>query len=87
VLTSAYGWIFDQTVLVLPIIALAAKAAGATGSLPKKAIVLYTVLNCILMLVMGYPPIAFLPAPVFVAVLLWHQQRTATPAIVPALAK
>ena len=87
VLTSAYGWIFDQTVLVLPVIAMAAKAAKATGSLPKKAIVLYTVLNCILMLVMGYPPVAFLPAPVFIAVLLWQQQKTPTPAIVPALAK
>ena len=87
VLTSAYGWIFDQTVLVLPVIAMAAKAANATGSLPKKAIVLYTVLNCILMLGMGYPPVAFLPAPVFIAVLLWQQQKTLTPAILPALAK
>jgi hypothetical protein len=87
VLTSAYGWIFDQTVLVLPVIAMAAKAANATGSLPKKAIVLYTVLNCILMLVMGYPPVAFLPAPVFITVLMWQQRKTATPAIVPALAK
>jgi|SRR5579864_1216054 len=87
VLTSAYGWIFDETVLVLPIIAMAAKAATPTGSLPKKAIVVYSVLNCILMLVMGYPPVAFLPAPVFIAVLLWQQGKTATPLIVPVLAK
>jgi len=87
VLTSAYGWIFDQTVLVLPVIAMAAKAANATGSLPKKAIVLYTVLNCILMLVMGYPPIAFLPAPLFIAVLLWQQGKATTPAVVPLLAE
>jgi hypothetical protein len=39
------------------------------------------------MLVMGYPPVAFLPAPVFIAVLLWQQQKTATQAIVPVLAK
>ena len=87
VLTSAYGWIFDQTVLVLPVIAMAAKAAKATGSLPKKAIVVYTVLNCILMLVMGYPPLAFLPAPVFIAVLLWQQQKATIPLTVPVLAK
>jgi Glycosyltransferase family 87 len=87
VLTSAYGWIFDETVLVLPVIAMAAKAANVTGSLPKRAIVLYTALNCILMLVMGYPPVAFLPAPVFVAVLLWQQRKTTTPLIVPVLAK
>jgi hypothetical protein len=87
VLTSAYGWIFDQTVLVLPVIAMAAKAAKSTGSLPKKAIVLYTVLNCILMLVMGYPPLAFVPAPVFIAILLWLQEKASTPSIVPVFAK
>jgi hypothetical protein len=87
VLTSAYGWIFDQTVLVLPVIAMAAKAAKSTGSLPKKAIVLYTVLNCILMLVMGYPPLAFVPAPVFIAILLWRQEKASTPSIVPVFAK
>lgn len=87
VLTSAYGWIFDQTVLVIPVIAMAAKAARPSGSLPQKAIVLYTVFNCILMLVMGYPPVAFLPAPIFVVVLLWQQGKTATPSIVPVLAK
>lgn len=87
VLTSAYGWIFDQTVLVIPVIAMAAKAARATGSLPKKSIVVYTVLNCILMLVMGYPPLAFLPAPVFIAVLLWQQQKATIPLTVPVPAK
>jgi hypothetical protein len=87
VVTSAYGWIFDETVLVLPIIAMAAKAAAPSGSLPKKAIVLYTVLNCILMLVMGYPPLAFMPAPVFITILLWRQEKTTTPSIVPVLAK
>ena len=75
VLTSAYGWLFDQAVLVLPVIALAAAGACAQGHLPRRLVVLYTFLNCMLMLAMGVPPLAFVPAPVFLSVVLWYETK------------
>lgn len=75
VLTSAYGWHFDQTLLALPIIALAGKRANALGRLPLNLVVLYTALNCVLMLVMPFPSLALLPAPVLISVLLFRDAR------------
>ena len=76
VLTSAYGWHFDQTLLSLPVIALAGKQARATGRISAKAVIAYTALNATLMLTWPLPTIALLPAPIFLAVLLKRESRS-----------
>jgi Glycosyltransferase family 87 len=76
VVTSAYGWLFDQTLLALPIIALAAGRAHAIGRLPFSLVALYTALNCVLMMVMPFPTLNLLPAPIFIAVLLLRKSKS-----------
>lgn len=76
VITSAYGWLFDQTLLVLPVIALAAKRAHAFGRLPMNVVMLYTALNCVLMAVMPFPTLNILPAPICIAVLIVQASRS-----------
>jgi hypothetical protein len=63
VLTAAYGWIFDQTVLAIPIIALAAAVSRERSRLPWNLVISYTVLNCALMLLMVLPPLTYIPTP------------------------
>ena len=63
VLTAAYGWIFDQTVLAIPIIALAAAVSKEHSQLPWNLVIFYTVLNCALMLLMVLPPLTYIPTP------------------------
>jgi len=75
VLTSAYGWHFDQTLLALPVIALAGKRAKALGRLPLNLVILYTALNVVLMLLWPFPSLALVPAPVLIAVLLFRDER------------
>ena len=70
VLTSAYGWHFDQTLLVLPVIALAAQRAQEEGRVPWNLVILYTGLNVVLMLLWPFPSLALLPAPILIAILL-----------------
>lgn len=70
VLTSAYGWLFDQTLLALPVIAVAAEAAHRKGSLPRNLVVLYTALNLGLMLAMPFPTLNLLPAPLLLLYLM-----------------
>lgn len=74
VFTSAYGWHFDQMLLVLAVIAVAGKRAAALGHLPRKLVISYTVLNCILMLTWPLPTVALLPAPIFLVILLWRER-------------
>ena len=76
VLTSAYGWLFDQTLLSVAVIALAAKRARASGRLPIGLVFVYTALNCVLMVVMPFPTLNLLPAPICIAVLLLRDQRS-----------
>ena len=76
VVTSAYGWLFDQTLLVLPVIALAGKRAHVFGRLPLNLVMLYTALNFVLMAVMPFPTLNILPAPIFVAVLFLRDSRS-----------
>ena len=76
VLTSAYGWLFDQTLLTVAVVALAAKRAHASGRLPIGLVFLYTALNCVLMIVMPFPTLNLLPAPICIAVLLLRDQRS-----------
>jgi hypothetical protein len=76
VVTSAYGWLFDQTLLALPVIAIAAKRAHASGRLPVSLVFLYTALNCVLMVVMPFPTLNLLPAPICIALLLLRDTKS-----------
>jgi len=77
ILTTAYGWVFDQAVLGVVVIAVAARRAKAEGRLPWNLIVVYTALNGGLMLLMAVPPLTFIPAPVLFAVILAQEARRA----------
>jgi hypothetical protein len=71
VLTTAYGWTHDQTLLMVPIIALAANYSKPLGRLPLSQVALYTALNvCVLFTAIVSTQAAFIPAPVLIAVLL-----------------
>jgi hypothetical protein len=76
ILTSAYGWLFDQTLLALPVIAVAAEAAHRTGRLPRNMVVIYTVLNVGLMLAMPFPTLNLLPAPVLLLYLMLRSPKS-----------
>ena len=80
-LTSPWGWLFDQTLLAVPIIALAAHYARRDGKLAGQLVALYTVLNIALLLgAMISSPWSYLPAPIMMAILLFRtraQQQTA----------
>jgi hypothetical protein len=75
ILTSAYGWLFDQTLLVVPVIAVCAQAARRIGAIPRKLVVIYTVVNIGLMLAMPFPTLNVLLAPGFLIYLMWRQAR------------
>jgi len=75
VLASAYGWHFDQMLLVLAVIAVAGKRANALGHLPRNLVISYTILNCVLMLTWPLPTVGLLPAPIFLAVLLKRESQ------------
>jgi hypothetical protein len=71
ILTTPYGWLFDQAVLAVPIIAVAAGHARMRKSIPRNLVLLYTVLNIVLILLgMTSSPWSFVPAPVLVTLLL-----------------
>jgi hypothetical protein len=76
ILTSAYGWLFDQTLLTLPLIAVAAEAARCNGSLPRKLVVVYTELNLALMLAMPFPTLNLLPAPALLLYLILRRSNS-----------
>jgi hypothetical protein len=78
VLTSAYGWLFDQTLLALPVIYLAAIQSRLSKRVPRNAILAYTALNCILMVAWPFPTIGLLPAPIFILVVLARGKRVKT---------
>jgi Glycosyltransferase family 87 len=63
VLTTAYGWIFDQVLLVLPIVAIAAHYT-AIGKLPREMVAVYTGVN--ILLVFGLTGLIFSTAFAFV---------------------
>ena len=70
-LTSAWGFLFDQTLLAIPVIALAGSAAMRTGKLPLNLVAIYTALNVgLIVLVLTFPFWSFLPAPILIAFLL-----------------
>lgn len=76
-LTSAWGFLFDQTLLAVPVIALAGGAAMRFGHLPINLIVIYTVLNvALILLVLTFPFWSYLPAPILIAFLLTRLPRS-----------
>jgi len=82
-LASGYGWLFDQTLLAVPIIALAAHYARKEGRLPSHFVIHYTILNVGLLLgAMMSSPWTYAPAPILLAVLL---SRTTVPAETPSM--
>jgi Glycosyltransferase family 87 len=75
-LTTPYGWLFDQTLLTIPIIALAGRYARQFGYLPRNMVFLYTALNVtLILLAMASSPWSFVPAPVVIAFLLYREAR------------
>lgn len=75
-LTTPYGWLFDQTLLVVPIIAFAGALARKEKRLPRNAVLLFTALNVVLIFgAMASSPWTYLPAPILFAVLLWRRSR------------
>jgi len=75
VLTSAYGWLFDQTLLVAAVMYIAAKAARPLGSFPANMVLTYTAMNCLLMALWPFPTIGLLPAPIILLVLFVRDAR------------
>ena len=71
VLTTPYGWTFDQVLLVVPIVALAARYARNFGGFPKIIVLVYTVVNVALIFaLMLKSPFAFPLGPVVMTVFL-----------------
>jgi hypothetical protein len=75
-LTTSWGYMFDQTLLAVPIIAIAGHHANKLGRLPRNLVILYTVLNVsLILLAMVSSPWSFVPAPVVIAFLLYREAR------------
>ena len=71
VLTTPYGWTFDQVLLVVPIVALAARYTKKFGGFPQKVVLVYTAVNVALIFaLMLKSPFAFPIGPLVVAVFL-----------------
>jgi hypothetical protein len=76
VLTAAYSFTADQTLLMLAITFLAARAAKQYGRLPVKLVVAYTILNLgVLAIAMRSAQWALVPAPVLIALFLYRSAR------------
>jgi hypothetical protein len=75
-LTTPYGWLFDQTLLAIPIIAIAGHHANKLGRLPRNLVILYTALNAsLILLAMASSPWSFVPAPIVITFLLYREAR------------
>ena len=67
---------FDQTLLAIPIIAIAGHHANKLGRLPRNLVILYTALNVtLILLAMASSPWSFVPAPIVIAFLLYREAR------------
>lgn len=72
-LTTSWGFLYDQVLLTIPIIALAAQYARRFGRIPRNPVLLYTALNIVLILLaMAASPWGYVPAPIVVAVWLYR---------------
>ena len=59
VLTTAWGWLFDEVLLLVPIIALAAQYSKDFGGIPKKVLLIYTALNVVLIILVAGRVLSF----------------------------
>jgi hypothetical protein len=75
-LTTSWGYMFDQTLLAIPVIAIAGHHANKLGRLPRNLIILYTALNVsLILLAVASTPWSFVPAPSVIAFLLYREAR------------
>ena len=75
VLTTCYGWTFDEVLLIIPIAAIAAHYAATRGKLPQKIGRAYTAVNIAMFLCLIVDPaLPFIIAPLAVALLLGRPQ-------------
>ena len=73
-LTTSWGYMFDQTLLAIPVIAIAGQQANKVGRLSRNLVILYTALNVSLILLgMASTPWSFVPAPIVIAFLLYRE--------------
>jgi Glycosyltransferase family 87 len=70
VLTTAYGWTFDEVLLMVPIVAIAAHYTSVEGRIPPVLVRVYTVLNIVICLMLVLTRLPFILAPVTIAVVL-----------------
>jgi hypothetical protein len=78
-LAAPYGFVHDQTILLIPITMLAASDAERHGKISFQALVIYTALNAlVLMLTMLFSPWCIVPVPIALAILFYYRsgQRT-----------
>jgi hypothetical protein len=75
-LTTSWGYMFDETLLAIPIMFLAGRYAKQIGHLPRNLVIIYTALNVMLILLaMASSPWSFVPAPIVIAFLLHRESR------------
>jgi len=81
---APYGFVHDQTILMIPITMLAASDAEKHGKISFQALVIYTALNgVVLLLTMLFSPWCIVPVPIALAILLYYrsEQRTSVPGL------
>jgi len=75
VLCAPYGFVYDQSLLMIPITFLAANTARQAGKIPFRLVVIYTAVNlAVLGIVLVSFFWAFIPAPIVVAMMLWRRR-------------
>ncbi len=77
VLTASWGWLFDQVLLVVPVVALFAECIRRFGVLPRWAVAAYTVLNVSLIIgsMVKSISIPYAIAPITFSISLWLMGR------------
>lgn len=74
-IAAPYGYVHDQFLLMVPIIALAAASARRSGYLPLTLVTIYTILNLLILLVAVYSTQwCILAAPVVVSAMLYRMR-------------
>jgi hypothetical protein len=75
-LCTPYGFAHDLTLLMVPVICISAKVARQAGRIPLRWVLFYTVVNfLVLAILFTSDQWAFVPAPIAVAIALWHTAK------------
>lgn len=75
-LATAWAFLYDQVLLTIAIIALAAEYARRCGRIPRNPVLIYTTLNvALILLAMAASPWSYVPGPILIAVLLYRSAR------------